>query len=61
MKKKTLTNSKFPNTSIDILFDDVYGGGKVLQYSNGKHPTSMNFAKKALSVFMEEIKKEGWV
>lgn len=57
--KKTFTNSKFPNTSIDILFDDVYGGGRVIQFKNN-HSSSMTFAKKSLSVFVEELKKEGW-
>jgi len=59
--KKTYTNHKFPNKSIDIFFDDVYGGGTVHQYKDQKSsPQAINLAKKALDVFITEIEKEGW-
>lgn len=59
-KTKIFTNAKFPETTIDIEFDNVYGGGVVKQYINHKQPQSMAFQQKGLNVFLEEIKSEGW-
>lgn len=59
-QNKVFTNPKFPNTSIDIAFDTVYGGGIVKEYKGEAIPQVMNMAKKALSTFVEEIQKDGW-
>ena len=60
-KKRCYTNPKFPNTSIDIFYDDVYGGGMIHQYRDQKGtPQVLTLAKKALLTFVEEIEKEGW-
>ena len=57
---KIYKHSKFPNKSIDIFVEPVYGGGKVIQCENGKHTQSIVLAKKAFNVFIDEIEKEGW-
>lgn len=61
MSVKTLTNPKFPKTTIDIERDPVYGGATIKQFEVGKtNPQSMVMGKTALNMFLEEIKKDGW-
>lgn len=57
---KTYTNPKFPNTTIDIVKDVVYGGATIHQYTGLNTPQVMNMGPKAYQAFLEEIKKDGW-
>jgi hypothetical protein len=60
-KPKTYNNSKFPNKTIEIFYDTVYGGGRILQFEESrKNSQSLILAKKALSVFEEELANDGW-
>lgn len=60
MKTKTFQNQKFPEVTIDIQFDNVYGGGSVKQYTNGRGSQSINFGQKVLNEFIDSLRKEGW-
>lgn len=60
-KPKTYNNSKFPNKTIEIFYDNVYGGGRILQFEGSRNNSqSLILAKKALSVFEEELVNDGW-
>ena len=57
---KTFTNQKFPNTTIDVIRESVFGGGVVIQKVANHPPQRMAFGRATLEMFLDEITKSEW-